>query len=401
MGGLMHDTLSQLRPEVRLLLLVGRRDVPPEDVLACIAGDFHWAILGKLAARERAVPYLSDCLHALPAGVVPSPVLELFRARSMVARFGAGCLEESLHTALRALASAGVEAMLLKGAALAATVYPGFAARPMQDLDLLVRTDEAARRAWRALLESGWTREDPRAAVDAFYAQHQHLPRLVYPSLPGARLELHRGLFRQGGPFGLSVADFFGRGRSIQINGLPAIVPSISDTLLYSCLHFAWTHEMAFGAWRFITDVATLAHASDDLWLEFLPTAKAVGGATVCYWALRMSASLRQVRLPENVLAELRPPLPGRILDALERHYATVAFPLGRHCPSLRLARRLWSLGILPRWSGHGKARPWRATEAWPEAGDGSDRGITAGAQVGPLRKAAMAVKYCSSLLDR
>src|SRR4051812_7819301 len=44
-----------------------------------------------------------------------------------------------LATVSRALTAEGLDALLVKGAALALTVYPDAAARPMGDVDLLVR----------------------------------------------------------------------------------------------------------------------------------------------------------------------------------------------------------------------------------------------------------------------
>ena len=59
---------------------------------------------------------------------------------------------DDLVHALRALSNAGVPVIVLKGAALAATIYPSLAHRPMGDADLLVRPGD---RDWaRAVLEA-------------------------------------------------------------------------------------------------------------------------------------------------------------------------------------------------------------------------------------------------------
>src|SRR5206468_11317277 len=59
-------------------------------------------------------------------------------------------------------------------------------------------------------------------------------------------------------------------------------------------------------------------------------------------------------------LQALRPPLPAFLQNMYEHHYVFQLFPTERRCPSVRLDRRLWALGMAPGWSGHGSARPWQ-----------------------------------------
>ena len=52
-------------------------------------------------------------------------------------------LESRMRESLRALETANVRALLLKGAALAHTAYAGVRERPMSDLDVLVDPSNA------------------------------------------------------------------------------------------------------------------------------------------------------------------------------------------------------------------------------------------------------------------
>ncbi|MEI7781219.1 MAG: nucleotidyltransferase family protein, partial [Planctomycetota bacterium] len=63
-------------------------------------------------------------------------------------------LKRGLESALSTFADAGIDTLLLKGAALAAGTYRD-GHRPMNDLDLLVRRDQAAA-AIAALVAAGW-----------------------------------------------------------------------------------------------------------------------------------------------------------------------------------------------------------------------------------------------------
>lgn len=76
---------------------------------------------------------------------------------------------------LTVLAQAGIETMLLKGGALAVTVYGDPTLRPMSDLDVLVPTARA-RDAIDRLERAGWA---PRAAITPGYIRMQHAADLI------------------------------------------------------------------------------------------------------------------------------------------------------------------------------------------------------------------------------
>src|SRR5580658_9006681 len=86
---------------------------------------------GSAVARG---PAVSPALRALLAdrAAVPLPTGPGAHSAAMLHTYALKRLSE-LFTA------AGVDALLVKGAALALTVYPEPAARPMTDIDLLVR----------------------------------------------------------------------------------------------------------------------------------------------------------------------------------------------------------------------------------------------------------------------
>ena len=91
----------------------------------------------ELARRERVGPLLYDAVrkkHLLPAEVETALRQSYYLTAACNLRLFA-----ALDQALRALAARGIEVIVLKGAALAQTVYPSVALRPMGDLDVLVR----------------------------------------------------------------------------------------------------------------------------------------------------------------------------------------------------------------------------------------------------------------------
>jgi hypothetical protein len=284
-------------------------------------------------------------------------------------------LEHLLDEVLDTLVARGIDVVLLKGAALARATYGSFAERPMSDLDLLVPSDQAAD-AWARLVATGWT---PRIAGRApgRYAAHHHLPPLGRPDAPSARIELHRDLLPPGHGFRLAADTVRAHAQPVDIRGRRALVPHPAHTLLHVCLHFAWSHEMQWGAWRALRDVTAIATRGEVDWPDLIALARDTRGTTCCFWTLRLAHRLAGADIPDRVLAALRPPAPDAMLDLLERHYTSNLFPSEPKCPSVRLANLLWAAGIRPGWSGHGAARPWHASARWrPPVPDGTGDGL-------------------------
>ncbi|HEX7941893.1 MAG TPA: nucleotidyltransferase family protein, partial [Gemmatimonadaceae bacterium] len=151
-------SLDVLSSEAQLLLLAAGGARNDARIRELVAGEIDWAKLGWIASRERAAPVLWERLHAVPGIRLPEDAAPL-RKLAMVSDFRMRHLETRLDDSLAALEGAKVDALLLKGAALAVLVYGSFSRRPMSDVDILVRRGEASR-ALPALLAAGWTSVD-------------------------------------------------------------------------------------------------------------------------------------------------------------------------------------------------------------------------------------------------
>ena len=353
-----------LSPEGRLLLLSAGGPENDHRLRELLGALVDWERLCALATRERAEPVLYERLRAVSAGrgALPAGAAPLERL-ARVSQFRMMHLEQRLGESLAALARERVDAMLLKGAALALTVYGSFVRRPMSDLDLLVRGGGAvAGRARATLLASGWVTTDLEQ-LQEFFEGHQHLPALEDARGTGVQLELHTALFFEGHPFRLSPEDIWSRATPIIAFGQRTSVPSVHDQVLHLCLHFAWSHMMATGAWRAFRDLHTLVCTGAIVWDDFVALAQASRGASCCYWTFRLARELSGVRVPDAVMEALKPPVPEFALQRLASHFAANLFPTEPVCPSVAMAYTMWRMGVRPRWSGHGKVRPWDRTD--------------------------------------
>jgi hypothetical protein len=266
----------------------------------------------------------------------------------------------------------------------------------MRDLDLLVPVKQRER-AWQALLAAGWVRDYP-ASMDGFYADHQHLSPLRDPHQAGVVVELHSGLFREGGPFDFPADDLFREARPVAVGGCSVGVPSARHLLLHLSMHLVWGHLCARGLLRALTDLAALWPLQPAM-ADLVRSARQARAGSCCYWTLRLGRQLLGVPVPDAMLAALAPRHPAWMLDLLERHFAAQSGLLATPCPSVRLRRALWSAAVEPGRNGHGAARPWAAGLAWAAHGAG-DAAVEARKAPDPGRATVSAVwRYAGALL--
>lgn len=354
--------MTLLPDEARLLFLATRPGAASQEIYiaALAASRPNWVLVGQLAEREKLMPVLWAQVKQ-HAGFIPESVREAFRRQALVTEFRMASLEATLQRLLQEFDGIGIPVMLLKGAALAKTVYGSFTNRPMGDLDILVRPGDAER-AWRHVRDLGWTLE--YEGGDEFYGLFHHLPALVDPSPLKAVLEIHRQIMPFGGPFVLDERELWDAARPVEVGPIRAWVPADHHQLLHLCTHFAWSH-MFSGIGRTVRDVATLLTEREVDWPAFVALATRTRARTCAYWTLAITRSLTGTVVPADVLESLRPRgtvLPRRVL---ERAY--VSMGLFAACPSMRAANALWAAGIQPTASGHGRPRPWHTNDRFGE----------------------------------
>ena len=128
------------------------------------------------------------------------------------------------------LRAAGIQPMLIKGAAFAER-YPGPGLRPMDDVDLLVRPDEH-RRAADVLQRAGWRttrRQGPAYSLS-----------LAHPDLPGLPVDLHLDLeIGADRVFRFGASELWAARRTVDLYGGPAFIADPELELLLIATHAA------------------------------------------------------------------------------------------------------------------------------------------------------------------
>jgi len=390
--------LAQLPAESALIALATSGPAGQQAIREVVGRPVQWDRLMLLAARERAMVALNEQVAKTPIRDALPAELANLRQLALVSEFQLSSLHDRLVSLLALYAEHDIDVLLLKGAGLAHSAYARPSERPMGDIDLLVRPDVAPR-ARDLALANGWARRHD-VPEERSYAEHQHLSPLEDADGLQIGLELHTALFTHQAPFQLPSEQLWEGARRITIAGRPAYVPSPEDQLLHAALHFAWSHEMTFGAFRTLRDVERILAASQIEWATVVEKARRARGATCCYWTLRLARDLAGVQVPPEVMAELSPRLPERVLRALTRYFADHALPTPDILvSSVSLSRALWTLGIRPRAQGHGTSRPWLDTEEWVREPGGSMRTTRTSATRRFLRQSFGLLRSVGSLI--
>jgi hypothetical protein len=150
---------------------------------------------------------------------------------------------------IAALRERGVDAMLLKGAALTLLHYRDPGLRPMDDVDILVRTHQ-----WHAavdvLVDQGWR---PRVPVTPRHVEATHAMDFV--DAQAQRIDLHWHVLPDSCWPGAD-DEFWKRASTARLHGAEASVLDATDQLFHTCVHgVKWDHVSPV---RWIADAAMI-----------------------------------------------------------------------------------------------------------------------------------------------
>ena len=213
-----------------------------------------------------------------------------------------------LGRALRALDAAYVPIIVLKGAALALTVYPSITDRPMGDVDLMIHFQDHDRT--RAALEAAGFQVQVDARRRFGLAATAFVAEMTFRSTSGTLIELHWNLTASEWilqPSALDVDALFQDAQPLEISGVRTLQLSPADTLLHLCVHLVhhgFAHPIGY------TDILRLLTYHQPFpWEAFLSRANWFRLRTVCYFPLEVSASALGALIPKSILDALRPPV--------------------------------------------------------------------------------------------
>jgi hypothetical protein len=244
---------------------------------------------------------------------------------------------------LGALRVEGIPVIVLKGAYLAETVYEDRGLRSMRDLDLLVRKCDLSH-AEATLFAMGYSRLPGRTAD---VSRRHHLPPLVRSGR--TPVEIHWTIENPTEPFDIDVEGLWARATPASIGGQEVLALSPEDSLLHLCLHTAFHHQFVLGLRGCWDILETTRHFGDRIdWVALQERARRWGVEKYVCLTLSLAKELLGVRVPVEVLADLRPHgFDGRLISLaraeilLRLHAAPVSSQFARMWSAEQIRERV------------------------------------------------------------
>jgi Uncharacterised nucleotidyltransferase len=216
---------------------------------------------------------------------------------------------QELANLLGALERAEVDVVLLKGTALAYTVYADPVARLKGDIDAWTPIDRLPA-AITTLEKLGYRSRDktdrPPALVSLVGGEQQ-----MVSAVPGTGLiELQWPAFRGEWTRHTTQIDhnaLRARCLPVVIEGQGALVMAPGDALIHLCHHQAISHQFSFPGVRGLLDVHLIIEAGGLDWREVVACARAWRLSTVVWTVLTLARQLLDTPIPDQVLDDLAP----------------------------------------------------------------------------------------------
>jgi hypothetical protein len=254
--------------------------------------------------------------HNIGAAVTDTSSREILKLATQEGWAHGVTLLSAAAPAISALRAAGIDAVLLKGAALACAVYPHPGVRPFGDVDLLVRPRDFAQ-ATSLLTSLGWVPEPMHGGPDN---EGQHA--ITFTAAQGGHvIDLHR--------FVLVYTDspevdegLWSRIEPVESNGVHAHVLCPADQLLHTCVHGVRWSPVHAATW--VADATwIIRQAADRLnWDVLIAETRARRLSFQVAEALTLVARLGRAPIPAEVMERLD--VPVTLVERLECRAGTL-----------------------------------------------------------------------------
>jgi len=276
----LNNQPPQSREQLRLWIagrLSGRSLAPLAESLA--------ALLPDVARAEGVSSLLLECLRRNESGALcPDVMRQLVNAE----RDGVGndlLRAEEVRRVLAALRDSGVEFLLLKGEALAHSLYPQSHLRSRSDVDLLFDGGTGAERAWEILQSLGYQRSP---TLQGRFVGFQFTCQRRIAGGVEMQFDIHREIcdltwFSRR----LCFADMMACAQVVSLQGVTVSVPDWPHALLHACLHRVLNKQHGTEnrlVWLY--DIHLLCERLGDRWPEFVALARELDMARICLQAV-------------------------------------------------------------------------------------------------------------------
>ena len=312
---------------VHPLLMGVLRGAAPSALRPLLPEPDGWAPILDDAVRHGLIPLLSRWLKTADLGSpLPPRLAERLDADVLGTAARNLLLSAELAGILRAFEDERLPCVPVRGPALAEQLYGDVTARPMGDLDLLVRRDDLARAA-AALERLGFRRLDRRPGFAELFSY-----TLVFVKERHGWIVVEPHWTIAYPPFadGVDMAAVWQRCARGRVVGVETWRLGREDLLLHLGLHLMHPDDGAPLLWFYELDRLLRAERGRVDWSRFVATAETAGVECLLADGLGQVKTLFGTPIPEDVLRRLRGRPPRRHQHGLGRGLTAAAGAAGR-----------------------------------------------------------------------
>ena len=271
----------------------------------------------RLIRQARSADLLSRLAHLLAETAIPPGPRRHLVAAQVTAGAQAEAVQREVAHVARALASTGVDVILLKGAAYLLAGLPVSRGRVFNDVDVLVPR-EALPRVEAALMLHGWAGSHHHPHDQRYYREWMHeLPPLRHLARESV-LDVHHAIAPLTGRFRPDSAKLIAAARALEGQSRLKVLAPL-DMVLHAAAHLFLNEELTHGL-RDLADLDALLRdfaREASFWSALEERAHELDLSLPLQYALRYCARLLATPVPEQYLKDSIPVWKRGLLDAL------------------------------------------------------------------------------------
>ncbi|MGH7256589.1 MAG: nucleotidyltransferase domain-containing protein, partial [Nitrospirales bacterium] len=308
-----------MRADTDVAFLLNLAGQPKHDTLPpSHRDDTAWATLLEQAAfHGLTVPLYRWALDQPRQPAMPLPLFRRLKAEVFAQRARNLLLTEELIAILAALEARSLDGVPLRGPVLAEQLYEDVTARPMGDLDLLVRKEQMGQVA-ESLARLGYREMDRRPGfAQAFW----YTSKFIKDHHGWVVVEPHWTIAYPPFADRLDMDAVWNRTGRTEILGLATRLLHPTDLCLHLCFHMKHRGDTAPLLWATELERLLRRHADELDWPEFVRVALATGQEDALLACLNDLIARFDSPVPPDVMRDLQPrPLAaGEGIGRLER----------------------------------------------------------------------------------
>ena len=301
----------------------------------------------NVLARMAAVLTGAGLLDAVPSG----PRSHLVAASALGKQQQLSAMYE-VDAIRRALATARVTPILLKGAAYLAAGCDAAQGRLFADVDILVPANRLGD-VESELMRHGWNGTEPDPYDQRYYRQWMHeLPPMRHMRR-GTAIDVHHTILPPTAGRRLDASKLIARAIPAVSNPRVNVLAPV-DMVLHSMTHLFYDGELEHG-FRDIVDLDSLlrqfAEHSPDFWANLWPRAQELDLRRPLFYGLRYAMAFMLTPVPKHVIDAVAPAGPmglaRAVMDAL---FLRALRPAHASCADLMTPLARWLLYVRSHW---------------------------------------------------